>query len=73
MEFKSLIILLLDLKWRRQKKLQHPTIPVENVALTKKGLQERKTTFEWDDGGKVANKNQLILTKIFRSVHETRY
>ena len=27
---------------RRQKKLQHPTSPVENVALTTKGLQERK-------------------------------
>ena len=29
---------------RRQKKLQHPTRPVEKVALTTKGLQERKTT-----------------------------
>ena len=28
---------------RRQKKLQHPTRSVENVALTTKGLQERKT------------------------------
>jgi hypothetical protein len=28
---------------RRQKKLQHPTRLVENIALTTKGLQERKT------------------------------
>jgi hypothetical protein len=27
---------------RRQKKLQHPTRAVQNVALTTKGLQERK-------------------------------
>jgi hypothetical protein len=32
-------------------KLQHPKKkPVENVVLTTKGLQERKTTIEWDDG-----------------------
>ena len=41
---------------RRQKKLQHPTRPVENVALMMKGLQEKKkkkkTTIEWDDGKK---------------------
>ena len=30
-------------KTRRQKKLEHPTRPVENVVLTTKGLQERKT------------------------------
>ena len=26
--------------------------PVENVVLTTKGLQERKNSIEWDDGGK---------------------
>ena len=31
-----------------------PTIPVENVVLTRKGLQERKnTTIGWDDGEKI--------------------
>ena len=44
------------------KKLQQPTRHVENVALTTKGLQEIKTTIEWDDGGKIGNKNKLILT-----------
>ena len=58
---------------RRQKKLQHPTRPVENVVSTTKGLQERKITIEWDDGGKIDNKNKLILTEIFPSMHETRY
>ena len=43
---------------RRQKKLQHPTRPVENVELTTKGLQERKHSIEWDDGGKIGNKNK---------------
>ena len=28
---------------RRQKKIQRPTRPVENVALTTKSLQKRKT------------------------------
>ena len=36
-----------------------------------KGLQERKHSIEWDDGGKIGNKNELILTEIFPSVHET--
>jgi hypothetical protein len=54
---------------RRQKKLQHPTRPVENVALTTKGLQERKT-IEWDNGGKIRNKNKSILTEIL-SLHES--
>ena len=45
---------------RRQKRIQQPTRPVENVALTTKSLQERKTTIEWDDGGKIGNKNKLI-------------
>ena len=45
---------------------------VENVALTTKGLHERKTQlYEWDDGGKIGNENILILTEIFPSVHET--
>ena len=29
--------------------------PVENVVLTMKGLQERKHTCEWDEGGKIGN------------------
>ena len=37
---------------RRPIQLQYPTRPVENVTLTTKGLQERKTTIEWDDYGK---------------------
>jgi len=32
---------------QKQKKLQHPTRPVENVVLTRKDLQKRKTTIEW--------------------------
>ena len=32
---------------------KHPTKPVENVALTTKGIQERKYNIEWDDGGKI--------------------
>jgi hypothetical protein len=36
--------------------IQHPTIPVENVALTMKGLQENKHNIEWDNGGKIDNK-----------------
>ena len=46
---------------RRQKKLLHPTRPVENVVITTKGLLDRKTTIEWDDGGNIGNKNKLIL------------
>jgi hypothetical protein len=37
------------------KETQHPTRPVENVALTMKGLQERKHNIEWDNGGKIGN------------------
>jgi hypothetical protein len=28
-------------------------------------------TIEWVDGGKIGNKNKLILTEIFPSVQET--
>ena len=35
-----------------------PTRPVENVALTTKGLQEKKNNIDWDDGGKIGNKNK---------------
>ena len=35
-----------------------PTRIVENVTLTTKGLQERKHNIEWDDGGKIGNKNK---------------
>ena len=34
---------------------------------------EKNTTIEWDNGGKIGNKNKLILTEIFISVHETWY
>ena len=42
------------------KETSTPTRPVENVALTTKGLQERKHNTEWDDGGKISNKNKVI-------------
>ena len=29
--------------------------------ITTKGLKERKIPIEWDDGGKIGNKNILIL------------
>jgi hypothetical protein len=29
-----------------------PRRPVENVVLTTKGLQDRKTNIRWKDGGK---------------------
>ena len=32
---------------------------------------KKNTTIEWDDGGKIDNKNKLNLTEIFPSVHET--
>ena len=35
--------------------------------------KEKNTTIEWDDGGKVGNKNKLILSEIFLSVQETWY
>ena len=34
---------------------------------------KKNTTIEWDDGGKIGNKNKLILTEIFPSVRETWY
>ena len=47
-----------------------PTRPVENVVLTKKGLQERNTQVL--DGTTVKNRsNKLIPTEIFPPVHET--
>ena len=39
----NLLFYLFFQRGRRQKKLQHPTRPVENVALTTKGLEEIKT------------------------------
>ena len=53
---------------RRQKKLQHSTRTVENFELTAKGLQERKSTIEWDDGGKIGNKDQLIPYTLLQGV-----
>ena len=44
------------------RKFLEETTPVQNVVLTTKGLQERKTTIEWDDGRKISNKNKLIVT-----------
>ena len=58
---------------RRQKKLQHLTRPVENVALTTKGLQETKTHLLNGTTVKKVIKNKFILTEIFSSVHETWY
>ena len=60
--FYYLFFQLSTVQSRRQKKLQHPTKPFENVVLTTKGLQDRKTTIEWDDGGKIGNKNKSNLT-----------
>ena len=37
---------------------EETTKPVENVALTTKGLQQRNRTCEWDDGGKIGNTNK---------------
>ena len=41
-----------------QEETQHPTRSVENVTLTAKELQERKHNIEWDDCGKIGNKNK---------------
>ena len=46
---------------RRQKKIQHPTRPVENIVITTKGLQERKQLL---NGITVDSKNKLILIEI---------
>ena len=43
---------------------EETTRPVENVALTTKGLQERNQTCEWDDGGKIGNKNNVVVLSI---------
>ena len=37
---------------------QHPTRHVENVTLTRKTYRKENTTSEWDDGGKIVNKNK---------------
>ena len=59
---------------RRQKKLQQPTRPIENVALTTKDLQETKTQLlNGTTVEKIDNENKLILTEIFPSMHETCY
>ena len=34
---------------------------------------QRKTNIEWEDDGKISNKNKLILTEIFPLVSETWY
>ena len=41
-----------------QKKLQHPTRLVENVTVNDDRPTGKKTTIEWDDGGKIGNKNK---------------
>ena len=33
--------------------------------------EKKNTIIEWDVGGKIGNKNKLILTEIFPSVNET--
>ena len=33
----------------------------------------KNITIKWNDGGKIGNKNKLILTETFPSVHETWY
>ena len=49
----------------RQKKLQHPTRPVEDVALISKGLQERKTQLlNGKTVEKIGNTNKLIKQAI---------
>jgi len=37
---------------------EEATRPVETVALTTKGLQERKHNYEWDESAKICNKNK---------------
>ena len=45
-----------------------PTIPVENVVITTKGLQDRNNLLlDWRT---VENKGKLILTEIFPSVQK---
>ena len=44
------------------------TTYVENVM---RPTGKKNTTIEWHDGGKISNKNKLILTEIFPSVHQT--
>ena len=34
---------------------------------------KKNITIEWDDGGKIGNKNKSILTEIVPSVHATWY
>jgi hypothetical protein len=42
-----------------------------STGLVGKDVQmESNTTIEWDDGGKIGNKNKLILTEIFPYVPE---
>ena len=45
-----------------------PTRPVDNVVITKKGLQDRN--IHMLDGTTVENKGKLILTEIFPSVQK---
>jgi hypothetical protein len=45
-----------------------PTNPVESVAITTKGLQDRNNKLL--DGRTVENIGKLILTEIFQSVQE---
>ena len=44
-----------------------PTIPVDNVVITTKGLQDRNLHMLT---GTVENKGKLILTEIFQSVQK---
>ena len=38
------------------------TGPVENVALTTKGPQERKHNIQWEDGGIIGNQECMFTT-----------
>ena len=49
--------------WSLMRHFYHPKRPVENVALTTKGLQERKHNIEWNDVGKIGNKNKQFHWK----------
>ena len=37
-------------------------VECRNFFKTQKGLQERKTTIEWDNDGKIGNKNVFVLS-----------
>ena len=52
---------------------QQVFLGVEVCENNERPTGKKNTIIEWDDGGKIGNKNILILTEIFPSVHETWY